>query len=70
MSKGIHVNKSKDSKEFIVRQYWYFDKGFMSHRSVCNCCHDIFMIGLEIKNIARANSAVLSDLLCAEVNSP
>ena len=39
---GIDVNKTSESKEYIICHYWYFlIKGFKFQPHVCNRCHDL-----------------------------
>ena len=36
--------------------YWYFlDKGLKFQSTVCNSCHDVFMISIDIDNIGILN---------------
>ena len=45
ISKGIYLNKSDKSKEFMTGHYWYFkDIGFKCQPYVCNGCHDFSMV--------------------------
>ena len=46
----IDVAKSNRSKECIV--YWYFNHGFKFQNSVCNVCHDLIMLCLNLNGIA------------------
>ena len=52
LSVGNDVAKTNNSKECIVRQYWYFNHGFKFQKSVCNCCHDLLMLCLNMSIIA------------------
>ena len=36
----------------MVRIYWSFNHGFTFQDSVCNVCHDLTMLRLNIRNIA------------------
>ena len=50
---AIHVNEAKVVKECIMSQYWYvLDKEFRFALSVCNPCHDISMMYININTIA------------------
>lgn len=43
ISKDTDINKTSDSKKYIICHYWYFiDKGFKFESSVCNRCHDVY----------------------------
>ena len=52
LSVGTDVAKSNNSIECIICHYWYFNHGFKFHNSVCNGCHDLTMLCLNISNIA------------------
>ena len=49
---GIDPAKSNDSKECMVCHYWFFSHGFNFQDSVCNGCHDLAILYLNISNIA------------------
>ena len=63
LSKGINVAKSNNSKESIVWHYWYFNHRFKFPNSICNGCHDLFMLCLNISNITIITSKVI-DYCC------
>ena len=48
----IDPTKSNKSKECMFRRYWFFNHGFKSQDSVCNCCHDLTMLSFNIRDIA------------------
>ena len=49
---GTDVNKTSESKECDVCHYWYFlDKWFKFQTDVCNGCHDILMISMNLSDI-------------------
>ena len=53
---GIDVNKTSESKECDICHYWYFlDKGFKLQPDVCNGCHDLLMISMNLGDIAILN---------------
>ena len=43
LSEGIDPNKTKNSKEWVVWHYWFFNHGFKFQDSVCDGCHDLTM---------------------------
>ena len=56
VSEGNDVHKTSESKECDICHYWYFlDKGFKFQQKVCNECHDILMVSLNLGNIAILN---------------
>ena len=41
-SEGIHVNKTKESREYIICNYYYFLKAnFIFQPKLCNGCHNL-----------------------------
>ena len=56
ISKGIDVNKTSASKKYYICHYWYFlDKGFKFESYVCNKCHDVLIMPINLNNIADLN---------------
>ena len=56
VSEGIDVNKTSESKECDICHYWYFvDKGFKFQPNVCNGCHDLLMMSMNLSDIAILN---------------
>ena len=53
VSEGIDVNKTSKSKERDICHYWYFlNTGFKFQPYVCNRCHDLLMMSMNLSNIA------------------
>ena len=51
--KGTDVDKTNESKEWNVCHYWYFlDKDFKFETYVCNGCHDLLMMSVNLNDIA------------------
>ena len=56
VSEGIDVNKRNESKECDDSHYWYsLDRGFKFQPDVCNVCHDMLMISINLSNISILN---------------
>ena len=56
VSEGIDVNKTSASKECDICHYWYFlNKGFKFQPYVCNRCHDLLMMSMNLSNIYILN---------------
>ena len=56
VSEGIDVNKTSASKECDVCHYWYFlNYSFKFQTNVCNRCHDLLMMSLNLSDIAIIN---------------
>ena len=56
VSEGIDVNKTSASKEFDICRHWSFlNKGFKLQPNVCDRCHDLFMISMNLSDIAFLN---------------
>ena len=50
--KGIDTTKSIRSKECMICHYWFFNEEFKFQDSVCNSCHDLTILCLNISDIA------------------
>ena len=56
VSEGIDVNKTSESKECDVCHCWYFlNKGFKFQVNVCNGCHDLLVLSMNLTNIGILN---------------
>ena len=56
VSEGIDVNKISTSKECDVCHYWYFlNYSFMFQPDVCNRCHGLLMMSVNLSDIAILN---------------
>ena len=56
VSEGIDVNKTKPSKECDICHYWYFfNFTFKFQPNVCNRCHDLLMMSMNLSDIAILN---------------
>ena len=52
-SEVTDVNKTSKSKEFDICHYWYFlNKRFKFQPSVCDRCHDLLMMSMNLSDIA------------------
>ena len=69
VSEGIDVNKTSASKECDVCHYWYFlSHSFNFQPNVCNRCHDLLMMSINLSNIAILN-IIGSDYRCISLIS-
>ena len=56
VSAGIDVNKTSTPKECDICYYWYFlNFSFKFHPNVCNTCHDLLIMSVNLSNIALLN---------------
>ena len=56
VSEGTDVKKTRKSKECDVCHYWYFlNKDFKFQPNVCNECHDLLVICMNLSGIAILN---------------
>ena len=56
VSEETDVNKTSESKECVICHYWCFlNKGFKFRPNVCNGCHDLLMMSMNLSNIAIVN---------------
>ena len=51
ISEGIDPTKSNKSKECMICHYFFFNNGFKFQDFVCNVCHDLTMVCLNISDI-------------------
>ena len=59
VSEGIDINKTSTSKECDICHHWYFlNKGFTFQPNVCNRCHDLLMMSMNLIDIAVSNIKV------------
>ena len=64
ISKGTDVNKTSASKECDICYYWYFlNYIFKFQPNVCNGCHDLLMMSVNLSDIPILNIKV-SDYCC------
>ena len=53
ISEGIDVNKINQSKECDICHFWHFlDKGLKFQLYLCNNCHDILIMSMNLSDIA------------------
>ena len=56
VSDGIDINKANASNDYDIYHYWYFlNKGFEFQPYVCNMCHDLLMMSINLNDIAILN---------------
>ena len=56
ISEGIDVNKISASKKCGICHYWYFlNKDFKFQPNICNRCHDLLMMSINVSDIAILN---------------
>ena len=56
ISERTDVNKTSALKECDVCHYWYFlDYSFKCSPNVCNRCHDLSMMSINLTDIAILN---------------
>ena len=56
VSEGIDFDETSVSKECNICHYWYFlNKGFKFQSYVCNGCHDLLMLSMNLSDIAILN---------------
>ena len=66
-SEGIDANKTSESKEFDICQYWYYlNQGFRFQPNVCNGCHDFLMMSMNLGDIVILNTK--SDEYCCDIS--
>ena len=64
VSEGLDVNKINESKQCDICHYWYFlNKGFKFQSNVCNRCHDLLIMSMNLSDIPILNIKA-SDYCC------
>ena len=51
VSEGIDLAESNSNKGCMICHYWLFNHGFNFLHYVCNVCHDLSVLGLNISDI-------------------
>ena len=52
ISKGIDLAKNNKSRESMIFHCFFFNHGFRFQDYVCNDCHDLTMLGVNMSDIA------------------
>ena len=52
VSEGIDINKTSTSKVWYLSLLVFLNKGFKFQTYVCNRCHDLLMLSMNLNNIA------------------
>ena len=52
ISEGIDFTKSNRSEECMIYHYWFFNHKFKFPDCVCNGCHDLTMLSVNISYVA------------------
>ena len=56
VSEGIDINKTSASEQGDICHYWYFlSYSFKFQPNVCNRCHDLLLMSINLCNIAILN---------------
>ena len=56
VSEGTDTNKTSQSKECKLCNYWHFENiGYKFESNACNKCDDVLVTADELKNIAILN---------------
>ena len=51
INKGIDLAKSNNSKECMICHYWFFNYEFSFKDYVCNGCHDLTILSVNINDV-------------------
>ena len=63
VSEGIDVNKTSASKECDICHCFFLNYSFKFQSNVCNRCHDLLMMSVNLSDIAILNIKY-SDCCC------
>ena len=58
ISDRIDLAKSNSSKECMICNYWLFKHGFKFQDYVCNRCHDLTMLSVDICDLANLKQLI------------
>ena len=64
ISKEIDLAKSNNSKECMICHYWFFNHGFNFQDHVCNGCHDLTMLSINISDIKNVDYRCIIHNIC------
>ena len=67
ISEGIDPTKINKCKACMICHYWFFNHGFKFEDSVCNGCHDLTILNVNISDIAIVTIKNV-DYLCIILN--
>ena len=67
ISKGIDSTKNNRSKECMICHYWIYNHGFKFQDSVCNGCHDLTILSLNVRDINTVKNIEMFKVLCLKV---
>ena len=51
ISDGTDPTKSNKCKDCMIFHYWIFNHGFKFQNSVCNVCHNLTVLSVDIRDI-------------------
>ena len=51
ISDGIDPTKSNKCKDCMIFHYWIFNHGFKFQDSMCNVCHNLTVLSVDISDI-------------------
>ena len=51
ISDGIDPTKSNKCKDCMIFHYWIFNHGFKFQDSICNVCHNLTVLSVDISDI-------------------
>ena len=67
VSEVTDVSKLSASKESDISQYWYFlNKAFKLQPNVCNRCHDLLMMTMNLSDIGSDHRCIISGISKSE----
>ena len=67
INKGIGLAETSNSKECMICHYCCFNCGFEIQDSLCNVCHDLTMLSVNINDIAIITIKMLIIIVLLEI---
>ena len=59
ISEGTDLAKSNNSKECMICHYWFFNHGFNFQDYICNGCHDLTMLNVNIMQFSLLKMLII-----------
>ena len=62
------VYTAKNSKAFLIYHYRYFNHGFKFQNLICNGCHNLMMLRLNLSDIIITDKSIDSRCIIHDIN--
>ena len=69
-SRANDLAESNNNKEFMIFLYWFFNHRFNFQDCVCNGCHGLTMVSVNIRDIATITVKSVNYCLIHSISKP